>query len=73
MEMDLQYEDEGINGNFFTKLREVNGTKTIAILNNQLVFHAVTKEDVFNALKALSDATENSVFIFSSRYSSETF
>ena len=36
MEMDLQYEykDEDLNRNFFTKLREVNGIKTIAILNN---------------------------------------
>ena len=32
---------------YFTKFGEVNNTQTIAILNNQSVWHAVTNKDIF--------------------------
>ncbi|KAH6667382.1 hypothetical protein B0J14DRAFT_642344 [Halenospora varia] len=73
MEMDLQSEDDEYNGQFFTELGEIDGLKTIAILNNQSTFHAVTKEDVFKAQEGSDDTTDNSVFMLSNRYSSKTF
>jgi hypothetical protein len=32
---------------YFIEFREVNGTQTIAILNNQSTWHIVTSEDIF--------------------------
>ena len=34
---------------YFTKFGEVNGTQTIAILNDQSTWHAVTSKDIFRA------------------------
>ena len=35
---------------YFTEFREVNGTQTIAILNDQSTQHAITSKDIFKAL-----------------------
>jgi hypothetical protein len=53
--------------NYITELGEVNGPETVAILNDQSVFHSLTKTDIFK-LPATS-----SVFTFDNRYSSGTF
>jgi hypothetical protein len=53
--------------NYVTKLGEINGPETVAILNNYSVFHSFTKTNVFNL------PAEPSAFIFNSRYFSETF
>jgi hypothetical protein len=53
--------------NYVTELEEINKPETVAILNNYSVFYSFTKTDVFNLLAELL------VFIFDSRYSSETF
>ena len=34
---------------YFTEFGEVNGTQTVAILNDQSIWHAVTSEDIFKA------------------------
>ena len=47
---------------YFTEFREVNGTQTVAILNNQSVWHTVTSKDIFKVL--LLQLPETSVFIF---------
>jgi hypothetical protein len=41
MEIEEEYET------YFTEFGEVNGTQTVAILNDQSVWHAVTGEDIF--------------------------
>jgi hypothetical protein len=53
--------------NYVTKLREINGPETVAILNNYSVFHSLTKTNIFNLPAKLS------AFTFDSQYSSETF
>ena len=35
---------------YFIKFREVNSTQTIAILNDQSVWHTVTSKDIFKVL-----------------------
>ena len=35
---------------YFTEFGEVNNTQTIAILNDQSVWHTVTGKDIFKAL-----------------------
>ena len=47
---------------YFTKFGEVNGTQTIAILNNQSTQYVVTGEDIFKVL--LLQLLEILVFIF---------
>ena len=58
-------------GMYFTEFREVNGTQTVAILNNQSTQYAVTGEDIFKAL--LLQLLETLVFAFKDRYSLEAF
>jgi hypothetical protein len=53
--------------NYVTELGEINRPETVAILNDYSVFYSLIKTDVFNLL------AEPLVFIFNSRYSSETF
>jgi len=52
---------------YFTKYGEVNGTQTIAVLNDQSMLHFITKLDIFNELK------ESSAFSFNNRYSANVF
>ena len=47
---------------YFIKFKEINGTQTIAILNNQSTQYAITGEDIFKAL--LLQLLKTSVFIF---------
>ena len=52
---------------YLTELSEVDNIQTITILNNQSIFHFITKLDIFNNLK------ESSVFFFNNRYSVNIF
>ena len=65
MEIEEEYET------YFTEFGEVNGTQTVAILNDQSAWHAVTGEDIFKASPL--QLLETSVFTFEDRYSSEVF
>ena len=56
---------------YFMEFREVNGTQTVAILNDQSVWHAVTGEDIFKVSPL--QLPETSVFIFENWYSLEVF
>jgi len=47
---------------YFTKYSEVDGTQTVAVLNNQSTLHSITKLDIFNEPK------ESSAFSFNNRY-----
>ena len=47
---------------YFTKYSKVDGTQTVAVLNNQFMLHSIIKSDIFNKLK------ENSAFSFNNRY-----
>ena len=47
---------------YFTEYGEVNGTQTIAILNNQSTLHSIIKLDIFNKPR------ESSTFSFNNRY-----
>jgi len=48
MMMSMEIEEE--YDTYFTEFGEVNGTQTVAILNDQSTWHAVTGEDIFKAL-----------------------
>ena len=41
--MEIEIETE----NYFTELREIDGTQTVAILNDQSTLHVVTRKDPF--------------------------
>ena len=56
---------------YFTEFREVNSTQTVAILNDQSVWHAITGKDIFKVL--LLQLLETLVFIFENRYLLEVF
>ena len=47
---------------YLTELSKVNSIQTIIILNNQFMFHFITKLDIFNELK------KSSAFSFNNRY-----
>jgi hypothetical protein len=49
-----------------TELGNVNRPETVSILNNQSIFHFITKADIF-------DLKSHSAFIFNDCYSSEIF
>ena len=52
---------------FFTEYGKVDGAQIVSVLNDQSVFHAITKVDIFNEPK------ESSAFTFDDRYSATTF
>ncbi|KAI9034762.1 uncharacterized protein KD926_005695 [Aspergillus affinis] len=56
---------------FLTEIGQVNGIRTISILNDQSVYHFFTKNDIFYQRQADGQAIE--AFTFDSRYSSDTF
>jgi hypothetical protein len=37
-----------VHKRYLTKLREIDGIQTVAILNDQLVYYAFIKDNVFN-------------------------
>ena len=55
------------NETFYTTIGEINGIKTVSILNDQAVMYAITKKDNFSQPK------ESEVFIFKDRYSLAVF
>ena len=56
---------------YFTEFGEVNGTQTIAILNDQSTQYVVTGEDIFKVLPL--QLLETLVFTFKDRYLLEVF
>ena len=58
--MSIEIEEE--YNTYFTEFREVNGTQTVAILNDQSTQYVVTSEDIFKAL--LLQLLETLVFMF---------
>jgi hypothetical protein len=59
-----------VHKGYVTELGEINSIQTVAILNNQLAYHAFTKHDVF---KQQVNKHTIDVFTFKGRYSSDTF
>ena len=59
--MDIEIEDYSPN-QYFTEYNKIDGTQTVAILNNQSMLYVIMKSDIFNELK------ESSVFSFDNRY-----
>jgi hypothetical protein len=55
------------NDVYITELGEINGPKTVSVLNDRSYEHAITKEDVF------TQPQETSIFTFEDRYSSGIF
>ena len=64
--MDMEIEDYSPD-QYFTEYGEVNGTQTVAVLNDQSTLHSITKLDIFNEPK------ESSAFSFDNRYSANVF
>ncbi|KAJ5135453.1 uncharacterized protein N7515_004731 [Penicillium bovifimosum] len=64
--MAIDDEHEG----FMTEIGEVDGTKTISILNNQSTYHFLTKDDIF---QQQPDGQTTEVFTLDNRYSSDNF
>ena len=52
---------------YFTKYSKVDGTQTVAVLNNQSTLHSITKLNIFIKLK------ESSTFSFNDRYLANVF
>jgi hypothetical protein len=67
--MNMEIDEEPYD-NFLTDLGEINGAQTVAILNDQSAFHAITGKDIFSEPLQPS---ETSVFTFDDRYSSNIF
>jgi hypothetical protein len=58
-----------VHKGYMTELGEIDGIQTVAILNDQLVYYAFTKDNVF---EQQVDKHTIDVFIFKGRYSSDT-
>ena len=56
---------------YFTEFGEVNGTQTVAILNDQSTQYTITSKDIFKA--SPPQLLETLVFTFKDQYSSEVF
>ena len=52
---------------YFTEYNKIDGTQTIAILNDQSTLHFIIKSDIFNEPK------KSSTFSFNNRYSTNVF
>jgi hypothetical protein len=65
---DMSIDD--IHKRYMTELREIDSIQTVAILNNQLAYYALTKDDVFDQQV---DKHTIDVFTFKGCYSSDTF
>ena len=66
LEMEFGDKDEDCD-HFFTEYGKVDGAQIVLVFNNQSVFYAIIKVDIFNESK------ESSVFTFDDRYSATTF
>ena len=64
--MDMEIEDYS-SDQYFTEYGKVDGTQTVAVLNDQSTLHSITKLDIFNEPK------ESSAFSFDDRYSANVF
>jgi len=64
--MDIEIENYSPN-QYFTEYSGVDGTQTVAVLNNQSMLHSIIKLDIFNELK------ESSAFSFNNRYLANVF
>ena len=64
--MDMEIEDY-LPNQYFTEYGKVNGTQTVAVLNDQSTLYFITKLDIFNKLK------ESSAFSFNNRYLANVF
>jgi hypothetical protein len=63
MEIEDYPSDQYLSDQYFTQFGQVDGTQTIAILNNQSTLYSITKSDIFNKPK------ESSAFSFDDRLS----
>lgn len=63
--------DDNSHETFFTEFGSIDGPQTIAILNDQSVLHALTKEDIFKDKG--NELDDKSAFTFSHQYSSSIF
>jgi hypothetical protein len=63
--MEIEIETE----NYLTELGEINGTQTVAILNDQSTLHVVTRKDPFEE----AEPNETSAFTFDNCYLLNTF
>jgi hypothetical protein len=61
---------DDVHKGYLTELGEIDGIQTVAILNDQLAYHAFTKDNVF---EQQVDKHTTDVFTFEGRYSSNTF
>jgi len=61
------------NDQFFTDFGLINGTETIAVLNDRSILHICTKVDPFDETEATSKQLLDETLTFYSRYISETF
>jgi hypothetical protein len=61
---------DDVHKGYITKLGEINGIQTVAILNDQSVYYALIKDDVFD--QQVNKHTTD-VFTFEGYYSSDTF
>ena len=64
IEIKIENED---HDHFFTEYGKINGSQIVSVFNDQSVFHAITKVDIFNKLN------ESLVFTFDDRYSAGIF
>jgi hypothetical protein len=65
-------EIESKTKNYLTELREINGTQTVAILNDQSTLHVVTRKDPFDKL-AEAEPNKTLTFTFDDCYSLNIF
>jgi len=64
--MDMEIKDYSPD-QYFTEYGEVNGTQTVAVLNDQSTLHIIIKSDIFNEPK------ESSMFSFNNKYLTNVF
>jgi hypothetical protein len=67
MEIEDYNNPTNYSNQYLTEFSEVDSIQTVIILNNQFMFHFITKLDIFNKLK------ESSVFSFNNKYSVNIF
>jgi hypothetical protein len=74
MSMDMEESPDTPYDNYLTELGEINGIQTVSILNDQSVYHAFTKNDIFRLpTDKQTPVSESSTFTFDDRYSSYEF
>ncbi|HEY2455482.1 MAG TPA: hypothetical protein VGI71_23255 [Scandinavium sp.] len=71
MDLELENEDQFFTEQYHTEFGDITGTQTVAFLNDQSVFHAVTGIDMFSITPKPRE--DNSIFTFEDRYSAKIF